>query len=103
MFSPNKAVKRTNHFNFKPCGFFKHRLNLSTVFSDNVCVIPSCLVHILGVKIDLVGKNCAVKCAECTESVGRKQSFCCYVVGHHNFGPMHHRRHNKSKLMTAEF
>ena len=39
----NRSVKRTNLFNVKPCCLFENCLHLSTILSNNIEVIASCL------------------------------------------------------------
>ena len=101
MTAPDEAVQRTNILDVKPRRLFQHALHLRAVFADDIGIIPSGLIQMLGKEIGLISKKSAVERAEKAESVGRKEDAVGTLIRHHDLGPVHHRRVDKVQHMAA--
>ena len=83
-------------------GFCQDILHLLAVLADDVAVIASCIREPVLLKVHLVGKEIAVKRAEAAEGIRGKQRAGNRVIGHHDLGPVDHRRHDKGQRMPAD-
>ena len=81
--------------------FFEHSLYLRTVFADDIAVIAAGFIHILVLKIHLVGKNRTVEGTKSTESICGEQRSGRFIVGYHNLRPMYHRREEEFQRMMS--
>ena len=94
-------MERAYHFYIQSMGLLEQGLYLIAVFSDDVAVVSAGFVHVITLKVDLIGKDGAVEGPESTKSVSRKQSSCGLVESHHYLRPMDHRRKYEFKHMMA--
>ena len=99
--APDEAVQRADVLDIKPGRLFQHALHLRAVLADDVGIVPSGLIKVLGKEIGLVGKEPAVERAEKAEGIGREEDAVGAVIGHHDLGPVHHRRVDEVQHMAA--
>ena len=99
--APDEAVQRADVLDIKPGRLFQHALHLRAVLADDVGIVPSGLIKVLGKEIGLVGKEPAVERAEKPERIGRKKNAVCAVIGHHNLGPVNHGSVDKVQDVAA--
>ena len=83
-------------------GLFEQKLNMRTVFSDDVGKISAGIVNPVAIKIDLVGEQLAVQCAKRAKRIGGEQNAVGGVKGDHGFGPVYHRCGDKGHGMPAK-
>ena len=94
-------MQRADDLYVEICDLFERSLHLRTVFADDIGVIATRFVDKRVVKVQLVGKQRTIERVEGAESIGGEEYFVGLVVGEHDLRPVHHRRHDKLKLMLA--
>ena len=94
-------MQRADHLEVQPMRFFEQGLHLRTIFADDIAVIAAGFIHILVLKIHLVGKNRTVEGPEGAERVCGEQRSGRLVVGYHDLRPMHHRREEEFQLVVS--
>ena len=99
--TPDRAVQRADRLNVDGRGLGQHRLHLAAVLAHDVAVIAAGVGEPLRLKVHLVGEEVAVQRAERAEGVGGEEHLVRGVVGHHDLGPVHHRRHHEDELVAA--
>ena len=98
---PHEAVEGADHLQRHVLHLAEEVLDLGAVLAHDVGVVPAGLVHVIPLKVHLVGKDGAVKGAEGAEGVGGEEDLVGLVVGHHDLGPVDHGGHDEGQLVTA--
>ena len=98
---PDRAVQRADGLDIQRRRLFEQCLHLRAILADNIGVIPARIVHPHAVDVDLVVHDIARQRTERTECVRGKQSLVQLVIGDHDLGPVHHRRHDEVQRMAA--
>ena len=93
IFGQDGTMQRADNRNIERGSLLEKRLHLSTVFSDDSDEIAACLI------VPGLGN---IERAEFTEAVRGEQHLIPAVIGHHDLGPMHHRRKDKGQVMLPE-
>ena len=99
--APDETVQRADIGDVELCGLLQHRLHLRAVLAHDVGVVAAGLVDAVGEEVDLIVEEPAVEGAEAAEGVRGEEDFVGGVVGHHDLGPVHHRRHDEGEAVAA--
>ena len=92
----------TQDFDIHRAGFCQDILHLLAVLADDVAVVASCIREPVLLEVHLIGKEIAVKRTEAAEGICGKQRAGNRVIGHHDLGPVDHRRHDEGQCMPAD-
>ena len=94
-------MQRADGFDVEGRRLLEDCLHLNAVLADDVGVIAACVVHPYIVERDFVVENVAGQRTERAECVRREQDLVLFVISHHDFRPVHHRRENEVQRMLA--
>ena len=80
----------------------QNRLDLRTIFADDVGVVAARFIDVFDKEIRLIVEQTAIQRAKGAKGVRTEEGLVSQVIGHHDFGPVHHGCHHKGQLMAAD-
>ena len=87
------AMERANGLNIQCGSLFQQILHLSAIFAHNADIITAGLV---------IPGLLHIQSAKLAKAVGGEQDLIRAIIGHNNFGPMHHRRRYKGQRVLTQ-
>ena len=94
-------MQGADHPDVQPLHLFQQGQHLRAVLAHDVGVVAACVVHPHIVERDFVVENVAGQRTERAECVRREQDLVLFVISHHDFRPVHHRREDEVQRMLA--
>ena len=99
---PDGSVQGTDHLDRHTLQLLEHGLDLASVLSDDVGVVPPGLLEVLGVEVGLIRIQGTGQGLEGTEGIRGKQGLGCGVVGEHDLGPVDHHCEHELQVVLSE-